>query len=86
MEGPNQEKGSKICSCIEIPNTKTYQRAHSDRKRGPFRVLAGAGAPVPAAHPVAVFFCASDKSKLQSSFRDDHASSDLIITELVHFH
>ena len=54
MGGPNQEKGSKFGSCIEISNPKTYKGAHSDRKkepkRGPF--LGDAGVPVPAAHPV----------------------------------
>ena len=56
MWGPNQEKGSKFGSCIEISNPKTYQRGpcpteKGAQKRGPFRVLGDAWGPVPAAHP-----------------------------------
>ena len=54
MEDPNQEKGSKFGSRIEISNPKTSQRGlfrpkKGSPKRGPFRFLGDAGAPMLAA-------------------------------------
>ena len=56
MEGPNQEKGSKFGSCIEISNTNTSQRGPFRPKKAPkkvpFRVFGDEKGPVLAAHPV----------------------------------
>ena len=53
MEDPNQEKGSKFGSRIEISNPKTSQRGlFRPKKRGQFRFLVDAGLPVLAASPV----------------------------------
>ena len=56
MEGPNQEKGSKFGSCIEISNPKTSQRgpfrSKKEPNKGPFRVMGDEKGPVLAAHLV----------------------------------